>query len=254
MEEKKVKLEKNPPVPLSITFDELTRAFEESTDSTHFFIDVESSTVICIDEAKDTHAQTKLNQMSKKKRYLKVPSWESKDDELLMEVFTYDSENSAFEDILYESLDKENGFMQFHDLLEAHPHLKKQWVEYRAVAMQNSIINWLCDNNIELTNQQLIPPIEIRELTAEEIHRLPDEIKDFKPYACLRCHNKTGMNARIFSINVSPENRLIEQETSRILKEQFGISHHGGWSGGDQEFLTASRCPRCGCEEIFWDY
>jgi len=62
------------------------------------------------------------------------------------------------------------------------------------------------------------------------------------------------MKARIFSINVSPENRLIEQVTNRIMNEQFGVSHHGGWSGGDQEFLTASQCPRCGCEEIFGDY
>jgi hypothetical protein len=36
------------------------------------------------------------------------------------------------------------------------------------------------------------------------------------------------MKARIFSVNVSPENRLVEQETKRVMKEQFGIIHHGG--------------------------
>ncbi len=254
MEEKKMNQGKRQPVQLSVNFDELTKAFEESTDSTHFFIDISASTLIKIDESKDTNAQTKIHKMEKSIRYLKVPIRESKDDELFMEIFIYESEDPAVEDTLSETLDKENGFQQFLHLLESHQHLKKQWLDYRATAMRNRVINWLCENNIELPNQHLTPEIEIQELTTEEIQRLPDEIKDFKPCACLHCHNKTGMNARIFSINVSPENRLIEQQTSRILKEQFGISHHGGWSGGDQDFLTASRCPRCGCEEVFWDY
>jgi hypothetical protein len=245
---------KNMLLPVSIDFCDLIAAFEQSTGSTHFFIDIKGNTIISIDASKEADAQTKIHQMEKNNQYIRVPSWESKDDELIKETFLYESENNVFEDILSETLDRENGFQQFHDLVESDPHLKKQWLEYRSAAMRNRIITWLCNNNIELANQQLIPAIEIKELTGEEIARLPDEIKDFKPYACLRCHNETGMNARIFSINVSPENRLIEQETNRIMKEQFGISHHGGWSGGDQDFLTASRCPRCGCEEIFWDY
>jgi len=254
LKESKIKKGKKRLLSVSIDFSDLIAAFGQSTCSTHFFIDINESTLIRIDESKDTNAQTKIHQMEKSKLYLKIPMWESKDDELIIETFMYETENNVFEDIPSETLDRENGFQQFHDLVASHPHLKKQWVEYRSAAMRNRILSWLCDNNIELANQQLIPTIEIKELTAEEIVRLPDEIKDFKPYACLRCHNKTGMNTRIFSINVSPENRLIEQETHRIMKEQFGVSHHGGWSGGDQEFLTASRCPRCGCEKIFWDY
>ena len=74
MEEKKMKQGKKPPVPLSINFDELTRAFEQSTGSTHFFIDVTGSTIIRIDESKDTDAQTKVRQMEKNKQYLKVPT------------------------------------------------------------------------------------------------------------------------------------------------------------------------------------
>ncbi|HER45523.1 MAG TPA: hypothetical protein ENO12_01755 [Thermoplasmatales archaeon] len=245
---------KNMLLSVSIDFCDLIAAFEQSTGSTHFFIDIKGNTIISIDASKDADAQAKLRQMEKNTNYLKVPSWESTDDELFRETFMYESDDSALEDIFYETLDRENGFQQFLHLLESHPQVKKQWVEYRAAAMRNRLINWLCDTNIELPNQHLIPEIEIHELTTEEIDQLPDEIKDFKPYACLHCHNKTRMNARIFSINVSPENRLIEQETQRIMKEQFGISHHGGWSGGDQEFLTASQCPRCGCEEIFWDY
>jgi hypothetical protein len=241
-------------LPVSIDFNDLIAACEQSTDSTRFFIDITGSTIIRIDESRGTDAQMKVRQMEKNKQYLKVPARDIKDETFLMEIFLYESRMDAPEDISPEMLQTESGVKQFHQMLASQPPLKQQWFDYRAAALRNTLLSWLCDNSIELSNQQLIPPIEIKELTTEEIHRLPDEIKDFKPYACLRCHNKTGMKARIFSINVSPENRLIEQETSRIMKEQFGVSHHGGWSGGDKEFLTASQCPRCGNEEIFWDY
>lgn len=239
---------------MSIDFNDLITACEQSTGPTHFFIDIKGSTIIRIDESKDTNAQTKVRQMEKNKQYLKVPASDIKDETFLMETFLDEPRTDASEDISPEMLPTEIGVKQFHQMLASRPHLKQQWLDYRSAALRNALLTWLCDNSIDLTNQHLIPPIEIKELTAEEIRQLPDEIKDFKPYACLRCHNKNGMNARIFSINVSPENRLIERETHRIMKEQFGVSHHGGWSGGDQEFLTASQCPRCGCEEIFWDY
>lgn len=241
-------------LPVSIDFCDLIAAFEQSTGSTHFFIDIIGSTLIRIDESKDTGAQTKLRQMKKNKQYLMVPARDIADEAFLMETFLYESRGDTSEEISSEMLQTESGVKQFHQMLASQPHLKQQWLDYRSAALRNTLLTWLCDNSIELTNQHLLPPIEIKELTAEEIKQLPDEMKNFKPYACLRCHNKNGMKARIFSINVSPENRLIEQETNRIMKEQFGVSHHGGWSGGDQEFLTASQCPRCGCEEIFWDY
>lgn len=254
MEEKKMKQGKNRLLSISIDFNDLISACEQSTDSTHFFIDIKGNTIIRIDESKDTNAQTKVRQMENNIQYRKVPAHTVKDEAVLMETFLYDASIDSDEDISPEMLQTEQGVKQFHQILASQPPLKQQWLDHRSASLRNMLISWLCDNSIELTNQHLIPAIEIKELTEEEICRLPDEIKDFKPYACLRCHNETGMKARIFSINVPPENRLIEQETSRIMKEQFGISHHGGWSGGDQDFLTASRCPRCGCEEIFWDY
>jgi hypothetical protein len=254
LKESKMDQGKNKLLSVSIDFSDLIAACEQSTDSTHFFIDITGSTIIRIDESRGTDARTKVRQMEKNKQYLKVPAHDVKDEAVLMETFLYDAPLDSDVDISPEMLQTDSGVEQFHQMLASQPPLKQQWLDHRSAALRNMLTSWLCDNSIELTNQHLIPAIEIKELTAEEITHLPDEIKDFKPYACLRCHNETGMKARLFSINVSPENRLIEQETSRIMKEQFGISHHGGWSGGDKDFMTASRCPRCGCEEIFWDY
>ena len=98
-----------------------------------------------------------------------------------MEIFLYESRIDTSEDISPEMLQTESGVKQFHQMLASQPSLKQQWLDYRAAALRNMLLSWLCDNSIELSNQQLLPPIEITELTAEEIHRLPDEIKDFKP-------------------------------------------------------------------------
>jgi len=174
---------------------------------------------------------------------------------MIMEMFVYEKiQDTQIAEKFNQVLERKKPFRNFKDLLFDYPDLQKQWFTYHREHLKNKTINWLCLNNIELENQNLTPTIQIKELTPEEIQHLPDEIKDFKPYACLHCHNQKGMKARIFSINISPENKLIEQETQRIMKEQFGITHHSGWSGGEQEFLTASRCTQCGSEEIFWDY
>ena len=86
-----------------------------------------------------------------------------------------------------------------------------------------------------------------------EIKNLPEGLKDFGPFACLRCHNKTGIKARWFTVNLASENRLIEKKIQRIMKEKFGINHYGNFSG-KREFLTAAKCPKCGSENIFWDF
>ena len=91
-------------------------------------------------------------------------------------------------------------------------------------------------------------------MSRDEIKNLPDELKGFSLLACLKCHNKEGLKARWFTINITPGNKLVELETQRILKEKFNITHHGNFGGGEQEFLTAAKCPKCGSEEIFWDY
>jgi len=239
---------------LLIDLKELTDAFEHATTHVHYLVDTKNNSLICINESKDPNARKKLEQMTNDERYLIIPPRNINDEELLIEGFVYEPRDENLVDTLYKTVHRKNGVKHFYHLLESQSPLKELWLTYRSAALRNEIINWLCINNIRLGNQNLIPNISIKELTQEEIEQLPGEINDFKPYACLHCHNQKGMKARIFTINVSPENMLVEQETQRIMKEQFRITHHGGWSGGKQEFLTASRCPRCGCEEIFWDY
>ncbi|MCX6666167.1 MAG: UPF0158 family protein [Euryarchaeota archaeon] len=239
---------------LNIDFEKLVEAFEESDITNHFFIDTQTSKILCINEAAEVQVRKKLNQLNND-RYFPIPSRNKEEHLFLRELFIYQHiHDESIAEKFHQTLERKKSIKDFNELLQNHPNLNEQWFTYEYDHIKNEVITWLCEHNIELENQNLTPTILIKELTSEEIQHMPDEIKDFKPYACLRCHNKKGMKTRIFSINISPENKLIEQETQRIMKEQFGITHHGGWSGGAQEFLTASRCMQCGSEEIFWDY
>ena len=83
---------------------------------------------------------------------------------------------------------------------------------------------------------------------------MPEDTKGFDPAACLNCNNKEGLKARFFLINATTENALIEKETKRIMKEKYGIEDYGHYVDGEKELLTASKCPKCGSEDIIWDY
>jgi ribosomal protein S27E len=172
-----------------------------------------------------------------------------------MELFVYEKiQDDTIAEKFDQALERKKPFRNFKDLLLDYPSLREQWFIYHHEHLKNETINWLCTNNIELTNQCLIPDIEIRELTNDEISTLSGEITDFGPVRCMDCQNVKGLVRRLFLISVSPENKLIEQETKQIMEEKFNITHYGWWSGETPNILTVSRCPKCHSEHIIWDY
>jgi len=239
---------------LTIDFEELVDAFEESDVMHHFFIDTQKNELIYINEAVDDDYKKRLEEMEDEK-YLMIPTRLSQDNFMIMEIFVYEKiQDTKIAEKFNQALERKKPFRNFKDILFDHPDLREQWFTYHREHLKNETINWLCSSNIELVNQRLIPEINIRELTQDEINKLTDEIKDFNPVRCMNCHNKKGFIRRLFMINVSPENRLIKQEIGHIMKEKFNITHHGWWSGEDLNILTVSRCPKCNSEHIIWDY
>jgi hypothetical protein len=239
---------------LTIDFEEVVDAFEESDVMHHFFIDTQKNEIIYINEAVDDDYKKRLEEMEND-RYLMIPTRRPQDNFMIMETFVYEKiQDNKIAEKFNQALERKKPFRNFKDLLFDYPNLREQWFTYHHEHLKNETINWLCTNNIELLNQHLIPEINLRELTQDEISSLSDEIKDFGPVRCMNCHNEKGFTRRLFIINVSPENQLIEQETKRIMKEQFNIIHYGWWSGEDPNILTVSQCPKCKSEHIIWDY
>lgn len=239
---------------LNIKFDELVSAFENSNWDNHYFVDTNENKLIYINETMDNH-QEELEKMEDK-RYIPIPKRMPEDNFKIMEFFVYELGETDFElsEKFHEVLEQRNPFRNFKDLLLEHPETREKWFKYKDNYIKNETINWLCEKGIELENQQLIPNIEIMELNQDEIDNLPEEIRDFGPMGCLNCNNEEGLMARFFSLNVPQENVLIEREVKRIIKEKYGINQFGVSSGWENELLTVSKCPKCGSEDIFWDY
>jgi len=241
---------------LNIDFDELVDAYEDSSVEHVYHIDTKNNKLLYYNEGigEPEEVKEELDSCTDDDRFIYIPPRLPQDEFFIMETFVYSIKDFNLAEKFHKALERKKPFRNFKELLHKHPRLRDKWFEYKYNTIKNETINWLCENNIELENQQLIPEIEIREMTKDEINNLPGELKGFSPFACLKCHNREGLKARWFTINVTPENRLVELEAQRILKEKFNISHHGNFSGGKQELLTAAKCPKCGGEEIFWDY
>jgi hypothetical protein len=239
---------------LTIDFEELVDAFEESDVMHHFFIDTQKNELLYINEAVGGDYKKQLEAMEDE-RYLMIPPRLPQDNFLIMELFVYEKiQDDTIAEKFDQALERKKPFRNFQDVLFDYPDLREQWFVYHHEHLKNQTINWLCSSNIELEGQCLIPEIDIRELTQDEIDNLSDEIKGFGPVRCMNCQNEKGFTRRLFLINVSPENRLIEQKTKHLMEEQFNITHYGWWSGEDQNILTVSRCPKCHSELIIWDY
>lgn len=241
---------------LNIEFEELVDAYEDSSVDHVYYIDTKNNEIIYYNDAigEPENVKEKFDTFSDDDQYLYIPPRLPQDEFSIMETFVYAViKDFDIAEKFHNALGRKKPFRNFKDLLCDYPELQEKWFRYKHNAIKNQTINWLCEKNIELENQQIIPEIEIKEMSKMEIENLPEDLKGFSPFVCLNCHNKTGIKARWFAINLPPENRLIEKETQRIMKEKFGINHHGGFSG-EQEFLTAAKCPRCGSENIFWDY
>jgi len=72
----------------------------------------------------------------------------------------------------------------------------------------------------------------------------------------MNCGYKGNLKGKIFSVNIEPENKLDEIHVAEIMKKKFNVTDYGTFFGGRGGgcHLTASQCPKCNSESVFWDY
>ncbi|MDP2926218.1 MAG: UPF0158 family protein [Nanoarchaeota archaeon] len=240
---------------INLNFGDLCEAFEMCNMSHHFFIDLEKNEIIDINEEIENNAEEKLESINEEK-FLIIPERTSNEDYLVMELFVYEIAEKDFQlsDKFYDVIHKSKPFKRFKEILDEYPELKDKWFKFREKQIQNDVINWLFENKIILENQKLIPDIEIKVLDNDEIEKFPTELKDFGPMACMNCRNEGLILSRFFSTNCDIENMMIDEEIKRIMKEKYNTKNYGVSSTGKETILTYARCPKCGSEDIFWDF
>lgn len=241
---------------VDIDFELLVDAFEESDLNHIFYLDTETGELIYYNNlvGKPVDFEKNADEYEQNPRYVGIPTRDSHDDYLIMKSFSYTLPTLQLAEQFHAMLEKDKPFKHFRNLLHNHPDIQKKWNEYWHNSFKNEIINWLYDHHIELVDQQLFPEITIKELNRSEITQLPSELKGFHPFACLQCDNKMDLNARWFRCSIEPENKLMEQKIKSMMKQEFNVGDFGHFGSEKNHYLTAAHCPKCGSENIFWDF
>lgn len=246
----------NNSIELDLDFDELVVAFEFCNVDNHFFIDLEENTIVNINEDIDPDAKEKLEELeseSKSGRYLAIPERLPQQDKMLMELFAYGLGDLDLINEFLGALKKNKPFKRFKQLLDKYD-MWNNWNEFKEEDIRNDAINWLVENDIKLVDDhKILKPVEVKELTPEETSKLDREVKELHPIVCLKCDYKGSFKRRIFEVNVVPENRLDEIQIEQVMKDEFNISQFDIIMGREC-YLTASVCPKCDSEDVFWDY
>lgn len=244
-------------IEIKIDFDELMDAFENSSVDNHFFIDLEKNEIVNINEYIELNASERLEEMDNE-RYIKIPERLPLDEKIIMESFAYNLEDFNLVDEFLNALNRRKPFRNFKDLLYKYPHLRNRWYAYKDKEIKNQLIDWLVANDIKIIGQdeKIVKKIEIKELSSNEIDKLDEEIKTFSPVKCMNCGFNSNFKRRFFFVNFEPENKLDEIQIEKIMKKEFSITEYGVFVGGSSEgcYLTASKCPKCNSEDVFWDY
>jgi len=243
-------------IHVDIDFEMLVDAFEQSDLNHIFYLDTKTGTLIYYNDlvGEPVDFEKYADEYEQNPRYVGLPTRDSRDDYFIMEMFAYTLPTFQLAQQFHTVLEQEKPFKHFRHLLHNHPDLQKKWNEYRYNSLKNEIVNWLFDHHLELIDQQLIPEITIKELNRSELKQLPGELKGFHPYACLQCDNKKDLKARWFLCSMEPENKLMEQKLKSKMKQEFNVEDFGHFGGGKHHYLTAACCPKCGSENIFWDF
>ncbi len=238
---------------VKIRFAKLLAAFLRADESRPHYLDTQESLIVSREELQK-HGSSSGGKVAG--RFVAFPAKSQLAELSDMEMFAYEVAGSLggmlTAESLLDALKAKDARGKFMALLSEDPKLLKKWEAFRLEAEKNLLMDWLFENGIELG----VPPVKIRvrEIAQEEWKKLPSEVRDMKPRACLKCGSGGEFARRLFACSAPVENRLKEAEAARALLDKHGLSKFDVYSNGRNTFLLCAKCKNCGSEEIFMDF
>jgi hypothetical protein len=150
---------------------EIADAMESSFDGEHrYFLDIQSAKVhLVMNEhlsALEDGDETRLEDIPEweedflnvareifsdtTKRYLEIPTLESRDAFRQMEDFVERVEDERLREKLEIAINGRGAFRRFKDVLAVHPKDRDRWFEYKNEQMKNEVVRWLEAEEIEV--------------------------------------------------------------------------------------------------------
>jgi hypothetical protein len=82
-------------------------------------------------------------------RYLLIPKQDAREAYCEMEDFIYTVKNMRLREQLEIAIDGKGAFRRFKDTLARHPEIERQWFEFSDQRLQQRLLSWLADEEIE---------------------------------------------------------------------------------------------------------
>jgi hypothetical protein len=190
-------------------------------------------------------------------RYVPIPQISSREAFDHMEAFCETVQDENLRRKLRTSLGGKGSFSRFKDLISNHPEERERWFEFHNNKVAEQVRKWLEAGNIELVEPE---PIEIIEISYDELSRseeMDEDWKDFGARACMNCGSEADFERRYFIISREPGNADEIDWLAEQMKKQFGVDHYGivaAIFGDRRGLIQFAACKKCNSQDVFFDF
>jgi hypothetical protein len=240
---------------------EICILFEDSSCEHRGYLDLKTGEIIQIfDDIMDSDEIEYLDEKVDEglgERYIKIPNAQSYEGYQDMEDFIETVNSVKLKEKLYKAITRKGAFKQFKDVLNSSPKERERWFKFKDEIVMGRVNEWLEEEGIEIIPQK---PIDIREISLREINdskEIDESWKGFSARGCLECDSQEGFKEKYFVISRCPDSEEEEHWLDEILKNKFGVKHHGITAGifnDSRGLINSAICGKCGSQEIFFDF
>lgn len=84
--------------------------------------------------------------------------------------------------------------------------------------------------------------------------KLPRELLEFAPIACMDCGFDGHISRRFFKVLPGVDNEEEYNELEFLVKKKLGYDSFSEYCCDIGFLISVCRCPKCGSEEVFEDF
>lgn len=132
---------------------ELMDAFDNCRIGYEFYLDLETGELLRVsDEFMMTDETEKIYERlgSERERYLSIPTESSREGYQDMVAFTESLKDENLKEKLWIALNGRGAFRRFKDVLSNYPEKREEWFEFKDERLEDRVMEWLEENEIEL--------------------------------------------------------------------------------------------------------
>ena len=94
----------------------------------------------------------------------------------------------------------------------------------------------------------------VSEMKGDDIKRLDEGVKNFRPYACRKCDFEGHIPRRVFRMDTPPRNEKEWKELREHMKKKYKLEYFRVQRGIGINAIISGQCPQCESQDLLFDY